>query len=96
MFINYTNVIMQTILLLTHDDSLVNELLTVLPKGHRLVSGGEMTASADGEPIVIIEINCFDIGRIRAYMGKSFVLALTKQERTGPVNPLKSKLPSIL
>lgn len=90
MFNNYTDVIMQTILLLTHDDSLVNELLTMLPRGHRLVSGGEMTASASSEPIVIIEIDCVDIGRIRAYVGKSFVLAVTKHEWTARATLLKA------
>lgn len=55
MFNNYTDVIMQTILLLTHDDSLVNELLTALPRGHRLVSGGEMAASASSGPSYLHE-----------------------------------------
>jgi two-component system nitrogen regulation response regulator GlnG len=76
---------MQNTLLLTHDNSLEKELLLVLPKGHRLVSGTKIAASADGWPLVIIDIDSVDIGRVRDYAGKCFVLALTKQERTGPV-----------
>lgn len=54
---NYTEVIIQNILLLTNNDSLMNELRLVLPKGHRLVYEGEMTGPAGGWPIVIIDID---------------------------------------
>ena len=75
---------MQNILLLTRDDSLIDKLQPVLPKGHRLVSKGK-TAAPAGASIVFIDIDSTDIGRIRDYAGKNFVIALTQQERTGPV-----------
>jgi len=76
---------MQNILLLTRDDSLEKGLQPMLPKGHRLVSRGKVAAPAGGLPIVIIDIDSIDVGRIRDYAGKSIVLAVTKQERSGPV-----------
>jgi two-component system nitrogen regulation response regulator GlnG len=77
---------MQTILLLTDDNGLADELRTVLPKGYRLVVAGPRPATAeDHSSFVFLDIDTVGVERIREFAASTFVIALTDQERTGPV-----------
>ncbi|NTW57831.1 MAG: sigma-54-dependent Fis family transcriptional regulator [Nitrospirae bacterium] len=77
---------MQTILLLTTQSDLADELRPLLPKGHKLVVAGPRPATAeDGDSFIFIDIDTVGVERIREYAGRTFVIAITEQERTGPV-----------
>jgi DNA-binding NtrC family response regulator len=77
---------MQTILLLTSDRGLADELRPLLPKGSKLEISGPRTASAgDRSSFVLIDIDTVGVEWIREFAGRTFVIAITEQERTGPV-----------
>ena len=77
---------MQTILLLTDDNGLADELRDLLPKGHKLVTGGPRPAAAeDRGSFVFLDIDTAGVERVREFAALTFVIALTDQERTGPV-----------
>ena len=77
---------MQNVLLFTSDSSLAKEFLPVLPKGYKILTDAHGQAAAGyGESIVFIDIDTENVERIREFAGKAFVLAVTEQERTGPV-----------
>jgi DNA-binding NtrC family response regulator len=76
----------QTILLLTTQSGLADEFRPLLPKGHKLVVAGPRPAGAeDGGSFVFIDIDTVGVERIREFAASTFVIALTDQERTGPV-----------
>lgn len=77
---------MKSILILTAADALVKELTSVLPKGYELVTRmREGTVSSGGNFIAFIDIDSVDIQRIKEYSAAGFVIAVTGQEKTGPV-----------
>jgi two-component system nitrogen regulation response regulator GlnG len=77
---------MQNILLLTSDQDLAREFETVLPKGHKLTIRPQGKFSLpDSGSFVFFDIDIAGIEGIREYGEKTFVVAITGQERTGPV-----------
>jgi DNA-binding NtrC family response regulator len=77
---------MRNILLLTTDSGLKRELTSALLKGHTLVTEDRRTSGTSrGVACVFIDLDTVDIGRIREHSGKAFVIAVTSEERTGPV-----------
>jgi two-component system nitrogen regulation response regulator GlnG len=77
---------MYKILLLTSDRGLADELRQLLPKGSKLEIAGPRTVTAeDGHAFVFIDIDTIGVERIREYAAATFVIALTEEERTGPV-----------
>jgi two-component system nitrogen regulation response regulator GlnG len=77
---------MQIIQLLTQNASLKKELSLLLPKGNKLsVPGRDATSSRYDPGVVFLDMDSMDAQLIRHYAGKSFVIAVTEQEKTGPV-----------
>ena len=77
---------MRTLLLITEERGLESELRAVLPKGYGLaVEGQDARAGRDGGPFVFLDIDTIEVRRIREFSGRSFVIAVTGQESTGPV-----------
>jgi DNA-binding NtrC family response regulator len=77
---------MQKILLLSEDASLVKELSTVLPKGSKVFSARSQKAlTPDGSSVLFLDMDSIAIHLIKEYSAKTFVIAVTDQERTGPV-----------
>ena len=74
---------MRGVLLLTASNDLAAEFQNLLPKNVRLLSEGD-PPPAD-ESFVFIDIDTIKVERIREYAGRTFVIAVTDQERTGPV-----------
>lgn len=75
---------MKKILLFSNDGSLSRELASILPKYHKLVSTGETNGT--GQPSVIFfDMDSVDLQQIREYSRQAFVVAVTAQEKTGPV-----------
>jgi two-component system nitrogen regulation response regulator GlnG len=73
-------------MLLTGDNALVEEFTDILPKGHKLIAGGEPGIKAPRAPSVLfLDIDSIDLHHIKEYSAKTFVIAVTGQERTGPV-----------
>jgi DNA-binding NtrC family response regulator len=75
---------METVLLLSHDSALFSELASILPKNLKLIAAGE-TAGINASPVIFFDIDSVDLQRIREYSRQGFVIAITGQERTGPV-----------
>ncbi|MGE5808390.1 MAG: sigma-54 interaction domain-containing protein [Nitrospirota bacterium] len=76
---------MRTVLLLTKDGSLKTEVSALLPKGYKLVAGEEKKALPADLACIVFDIDTLEVHRIKEYGEKSFVLAVTDQEQTGPV-----------
>ncbi len=77
---------MQKILLLTEDSSLARELAAVLPKGNKLTqSRPRKTHPPDGSSFVFLDTDSVNMSIIKEYSETSFVIAVTGEERTGPV-----------
>ncbi len=77
---------MQTMLLVTSDHILAREFPQLLPKGYKVVIAKPGPAAAEGGgPFVFVDIDTAGAEQVREYAGKTFVIALTEQERTGPV-----------
>ncbi len=67
--------------LLTKDAELKKELSSVLPKGFRAVTG--LSDSEDN--FVFLDIDTLGTGPIREHGARTFVIAVTKEKRTGSV-----------
>src|SRR5512142_473755 len=78
-------VAMRKIALLTRDGSLRTEVSALLPKGYKLVAGETKKAPSADLACIVFDIDTVEVHRIKAYSEKNFVLAVTDQERTGPV-----------
>jgi two-component system nitrogen regulation response regulator GlnG len=77
---------MQKILLFSEDASLVKELSAVLPKGNKLIAvRPQNKQSPDAASFVFLDIDSVDIHLIKVLSAKTFVIAVTDQEKTGPV-----------
>jgi len=77
---------MQTVLLVTSDHILAREFPQLLPKGHKVVIAKPGPAATDDNgSFVFVDIDTAGTEQVREYAGKTFVIALTEQERTGPV-----------
>ena len=77
---------MQTVLLVTSDHILAREFPLLLPKGHKVVIAKPGPAATDdNRSFVFVDIDTAGTEQVREYAGKTFVIALTEQERTGPV-----------
>ncbi len=77
---------MQTVILVTSDNRLAREFPPLLPKGHKIVivSSGPTAALKEGS-FVFVDIDSMGSEQIRKCADKAFVIALTQEERTGPV-----------
>jgi DNA-binding NtrC family response regulator len=77
---------MQVVLLVTSDHVLAREFPLLLPKGHKVVIAKPGPAATDGDgSFVFVDIDTAGPEQVREYAGRTFVIALTEQERTGPV-----------
>lgn len=77
---------MSRIILLSGDPLLAEELSPLLPKGSRLQTiRSSKAATFDGSSFLFFDIDSVDIHRIKEFSEKTFVIAVTRQERTGPV-----------
>ncbi len=76
---------MPTVMLQTGDKTLVKELIDILPKGFKLITGGEPGIKAPHAFSVFLDIDSVGVHRIKEYSEKTFVIAITNQDRTGPV-----------
>ncbi|HEX9113283.1 MAG TPA: sigma 54-interacting transcriptional regulator, partial [Nitrospirota bacterium] len=72
-------------MLLTKDGSLKTEVSALLPKGYKLVAGEEKKARPADLACIVFDIDTLEVHQIKEYGEKSFVLAVTDQEQTGPV-----------
>jgi two-component system nitrogen regulation response regulator GlnG len=75
---------MRTVMLLTKDGSLKAEVSALLPKGYKLIAGEAKKVPAD-LACIVFDIDSVEVHRIKEHGEKAFVLAVTGQERTGPV-----------
>jgi two-component system nitrogen regulation response regulator GlnG len=76
---------MRKVLLLTKDGSLSKEVSGLLPKGYKLVLGGKAGISNKDEYVVFVDIDTENAHVIKEYSERTIVVAVTDQERTGPV-----------
>lgn len=77
---------MQIVLLITSNNDLAKELPLLLPKGHKLVTAAPGASVPGGSnAFVVVDIDTAGVERVREYAGTTFVIAVTEQERTGPV-----------
>jgi two-component system nitrogen regulation response regulator GlnG len=76
---------MRKVLLLTKDGSLTREVSGLLPKGYKLVPGGKPGISNKDEYVVFVDIDTENAHVIKEYSERTIVVAVTDQERTGPV-----------
>lgn len=77
---------MQKALLISEDSSFIKELSGALPKNLKLLSAlRRKKTSHDKADIIFIDIDAGEIQRIQEYSRQAFVIAVTGQERTGPV-----------
>jgi len=72
-------------LLLSRDISLAQEVSDLLPKGYELVHDLEGRISNRDDYIVIVDIDTTVVSIIKDYSELTFVIAVTGQEKTGPV-----------
>ena len=73
---------MNRTLLLTKDNSLARELAEILPKGGKPAVATPQKAEG---ATVFFDLDSIDMQLIREYSRKTFVVGVTRQERTGPV-----------
>ena len=78
---------MKTILLVSSNGKdLAKELSAVLPKGYKLAPAGPQKTVVSAETACIVfDIDTVETHRIKEYSEQGFVLAITGQEKTGPV-----------
>lgn len=77
---------MHTITLLADDDGgFAAELKAVLPKDYRLAPPRGRSAAGPAPACIIVDLDTVEASRIKEYSGKTFVLAATSEDRTGPV-----------
>ena len=77
---------MHRILLVSKDQSLAKEISGVLPKGSKLTtSRSERADVLKGSELVFLDMDSLPVHLIKAYSEQTFVIAVTDQERTGPV-----------
>jgi DNA-binding NtrC family response regulator len=78
---------MDKVLLITDDDgSLARETSDLLPTGVRLVSVSPRKIGAAVDAVcVLFDIDTVEVHRIKELSHKAFILALTAQEKTGPI-----------
>jgi len=81
MYIIYTETAMEKIVLQTKDASLKTELMDALPKGSKILA----QMPAEEGTCVFFDIDTMRPGAIREFSARHYVVAVTKQERTGPV-----------
>lgn len=74
------------VLVANGDGTLDKELSGLLPRGFKLIRIGQQGPSADlDSACVFFDMDSVDVPLIKNYSGKSFVIAITEEERTGPV-----------
>ncbi len=76
---------MPNVMLLTGDKSLPEEFTNVLPKGYKLIPGDKPGVKMHNATSVFLDIDSVPVHRIQEYSEHTFVIAITNQERTGPV-----------
>ena len=78
---------MQKILLITKDTGLAEDLSSVLPRGYKLATAAKQPDASAVTPdaFVFIDIDSMEVALVRDYVGRTFVIAVTKAERTGPI-----------
>jgi DNA-binding NtrC family response regulator len=76
---------MKKVLLLTKDKILEQEVSAILPKGYKLATGSKTGISGRDEYFVLVDLDTTDAQVIKEYSERTFVIAVTDQERTGPV-----------
>jgi DNA-binding NtrC family response regulator len=77
---------MQKVLLISKDNSCRKEMSAALPKNVKLATSQRRNKpSLDKTAVVFFDIDSVELQSIGDYRGKAFVIAVTGQERTGPV-----------
>ncbi|HYA88142.1 MAG TPA: sigma-54 dependent transcriptional regulator [Nitrospirota bacterium] len=76
---------MKKVLLLSKDRSFEQEVSAILPKGYNLATGRKTEISGRNEYFVLVDLDSTDAHVIKEYSEQTFVIAVTGQERTGPV-----------
>jgi DNA-binding NtrC family response regulator len=77
---------MRKILLISGDRALAKELAGLLPKGYKLAGAQSKKAPVTaGISCIVLDLDTVEIHLIKEYSEKTFVVAVTGQERTGPV-----------
>lgn len=77
---------MRKILLISGDKVLAKELAGLLPKGYKLTGAQSKKAPVTaGISCIVLDLDTVEIHLIKEYSEKTFVVAVTGQERTGPV-----------
>ncbi len=75
---------MRTIVLFSRSSTLAEELETVAPKGYRMIVKGKKGERGGGD-FLFLDIDTVEASLIRELSAETFVIAVTDQERTGPV-----------
>jgi DNA-binding NtrC family response regulator len=77
---------MRNILLMSDKGSLAKELAAILPRGYKLDQARANKAPmTNGTACVFFDIDSEEVHRIKELSKKTFVIAVTQQEKTGPV-----------
>lgn len=76
---------MKKVLLRSQEEALAQEISALLPKGYALELDHGNRASSRDEYIVFVDIDTSVASVIKEYSGHTFVIAVTGQEKTGPV-----------
>ncbi len=76
---------MVKVLLVTRDESLADEAANVLPKGYKLGRVPRSGVPEAGDFILLVDIDTVNAHIIKEHCEKNFIIAVTDQERTGPV-----------
>ncbi len=76
---------MKKVLLLTKDKALEQEVSAILPKGYKLDTGRKVGISGRNAYFVLVDLDSADAHVIKDHSKQTFVVAVTGQERTGPV-----------
>ncbi len=75
---------MKKVQLLTKDKTLEQEVSAILPRSYKLETGRRIGAGRN-EFFVLVDLDSTDAQVIKEYSAQTFVIAITGQERTGPV-----------
>jgi len=77
---------MRNIVLMSQEGGLAKELAAILPKGYKLDRArAEKASVSGGTACVFFDIDSEEVHRIKDLSKKIFVVAVTQQEKTGPV-----------
>jgi len=77
---------MRNIVLISQEGGLAKELAAILPKGYKLDRArAEKASVSGGTACVFFDIDSEEVHRIKDLSKKIFVVAVTQQEKTGPV-----------